>query len=74
MVGGVINWTELDDAIVEVIDLNYGACPANSMMLGMLAKKMRPFSIGWRVVDNRLKVLRKQGRIKLDSKRKWVAL
>ena len=69
-----IAFRELDNAIIEFIDLNYGVCPANSAMLEMLAKKMRPFSIGWRVVDNRLKVLRKQGRIKLDSKRKWVAL
>ena len=61
----------LDGAILEYIALHYGRCPANSVMLEDIAKGY--FSgIPWRAIDRRTQVLRKQGKIELDSHRKWV--
>jgi hypothetical protein len=62
----------LDSAILEYISLHYGKCPANSMMLADIAKHVSTASVSWRVVDRRTQALRKQGKIKLDARRKWV--
>ena len=63
---------KLDSAIPEYISIHYGKCPANSMMLVDIAKGYTGGIVPWRRVDRRTQELRKQGKIKLDKKRKWV--
>lgn len=71
----MLNYEKLDREIIEYISLHYGNCPANSMILEMVAKKCNPHStVPWRIVDRRTQALRKAGKIKLDNNRKWVCI